>query len=131
MVFDCSRQTLYDHVRARYGEDFPIVYGLKRGSGKISLRRAQFAQALKGNTTMLIWLGKQYLGQGDVAIRDDESGRKIIFQSRIGPGGNLLQEIKTSEDWDKAKTMDVRGMLLDVASGEKPHTPEEPKEDDE
>lgn len=39
----------------------------KRGfeSGKASLRRKQFEVAMKGNTTMLVWLGKQYLGQTD------------------------------------------------------------------
>lgn len=32
-------------------------------NGKASLRRAQFKSALAGNTTMLIWLGKQHLDQ--------------------------------------------------------------------
>lgn len=37
----------------------------KRGisHSKRSLRRMQFDKASKGNTTMLIWLGKQMLGQ--------------------------------------------------------------------
>lgn len=35
--------------------------------GNISLRRSQQRQALKGNTKMLIWLGKQRLGQRDKA----------------------------------------------------------------
>ncbi len=34
-------------------------------TGKMSLRRAQFENALGGNATMQIWLGKQYLGQSD------------------------------------------------------------------
>ena len=33
--------------------------------GKSSLRRYQFKLAAKGHPTMLIWLGKQYLGQTD------------------------------------------------------------------
>ena len=32
---------------------------------KHALRRAQIKQALKGNSSMLIWLGKTYLGQKD------------------------------------------------------------------
>lgn len=45
--------------------DFLTVY--KRGyeNGKASLRRLQAKKAFEGNTTMLIWLGKQYLGQSD------------------------------------------------------------------
>jgi len=34
-------------------------------SGKASLRRMQYLNANKGNATMQIWLGKQYLGQKD------------------------------------------------------------------
>jgi hypothetical protein len=39
----------------------------EQGQGKrlTSLRRAQFRAADKGNATMLIWLGKQHLGQND------------------------------------------------------------------
>jgi hypothetical protein len=39
----------------------------KRGAegGRKSLRRMQFESANKGNVTMQIWLGKQYLGQSD------------------------------------------------------------------
>ena len=36
-----------------------------RAKGNIALRQAQWRAALAGNTTMLIWLGKQYLGQTD------------------------------------------------------------------
>jgi hypothetical protein len=41
----------------------PYEKGLK--TGLISLRRAQMQAALAGNATMLIWLGKQLLGQSD------------------------------------------------------------------
>ena len=36
-----------------------------RDSGKIRLRQYQWASAKKGNVAMLIWLGKQILGQSD------------------------------------------------------------------
>ena len=36
-----------------------------RDSGKIRLRQYQWASAKKGNVAMLIWLGKQMLGQAD------------------------------------------------------------------
>ena len=36
-----------------------------RESGKIRLRQMQWASAKKGNVAMLIWLGKQLLGQSD------------------------------------------------------------------
>jgi hypothetical protein len=43
--------------------------------GRISLRRSQFKLATAGNSTMLIWLGKQHLGQFNakqVADNDQE-----------------------------------------------------------
>lgn len=36
-----------------------------RDEGKMSLRRHQWSLAAKGDKTMLIWLGKQHLGQSD------------------------------------------------------------------
>ncbi len=36
-----------------------------RENGKLSLRRMQLRRASEGNTAMLIWLGKQMLGQAD------------------------------------------------------------------
>lgn len=36
-----------------------------RENGKMSLRRKQFEVAMSGNVPMLIWLGKQRLGQAD------------------------------------------------------------------
>src|SRR5216684_1825751 len=44
---------------------FAEVYKRGAESGRKSLRRMQFESALKGNVTMMIWLGKQYLGQSD------------------------------------------------------------------
>lgn len=44
---------------------FKDYYAKKSASGKISLRRRQFQAAEDGNPTMLVWLGKQWLGQSD------------------------------------------------------------------
>ena len=51
-------------------KDFAEVY--KRGAegGRKSLRRMQFESASKGNVTMQIWLGKQYLDQTDHSINE-------------------------------------------------------------
>ena len=46
-----------------------VLETLERGraKGRASLRRAQWAAAMKGDRTMLVWLGKQLLGQKDKA----------------------------------------------------------------
>jgi len=44
-----------------------------KGEGRMSLRRKQFALAMQGDKTMLIWLGKQTLGQRDT-MRNEVTG---------------------------------------------------------
>ena len=44
-----------------------------RSETKQLLRRAQIKQALDGNTTMLIWLGKNILGQSDSPVNTQEN----------------------------------------------------------
>jgi hypothetical protein len=43
--------------------EFMRIYKKGMDFGKSSLRRLQWKAAEKGNTSMLIWLGKQYLQQ--------------------------------------------------------------------
>jgi hypothetical protein len=45
-----------------------------RSEAKASLRRQQWQKAMDGNTTMLIWLGKQYLSQRDQPESDINIG---------------------------------------------------------
>lgn len=56
-IVGCSVDTLEN----RFSES--IKEG--RARGRASLRRMQYEAAKKGNATMLIWLGKQLLGQRD------------------------------------------------------------------
>ena len=60
--FDCHVDTITNR--------FQEVYLKGRENGKAKLRDLQLAQANKGNVTMLIWLGKQYLGQTDKTETD-------------------------------------------------------------
>ena len=48
---------------------------LERGGAdmNVSLRRRQFELAMAGNPTMLIWLGKQRLGQRDVPMVEPDA----------------------------------------------------------
>jgi len=51
--------------RKKDDDEFCTAYKKGKERGKASLRRMQFKAAEGGNATMLIWLGKQYLGQSD------------------------------------------------------------------
>ena len=56
-ILGCSTDTLHRRFAA------VIKKGYERGNH--SLRLMQYQKAMDGNTTMLIWLGKQRLGQSD------------------------------------------------------------------
>lgn len=61
----CSEDTIERRCKEEHDCTFAELYKRKSAGGKISIRRKQMQVALAGNTTMLIWLGKQYLGQTD------------------------------------------------------------------
>lgn len=63
--FDMSVDTL--------NYNFKIILEKGREDLKHSLRRAQLKLALSGNATMLIWLGKNLLGQSDNPTGSEEN----------------------------------------------------------
>lgn len=60
-----SADTVETRVKEKFGRTFSEVFKEKRRAGIASLRSAQMKAALAGNPTMLIWMGKQLLGQTD------------------------------------------------------------------
>lgn len=81
--FECSADTIERRVAEEHGVKFADYYAEKKDKGKISLRRAQFQAATSGNTALMIWLGKQYLGQADKQDIDlDSKNIKITFDKQ-------------------------------------------------
>ena len=99
-ALDCSCEVLERRFSA----------AIKRGreQATMSLKRAQFRLALSGHPTMLIWLGKQYLGQKDRSELSTPPGQPFAMTSgnddrlsilarriadmasRLGAGGNSV-----------------------------------------
>lgn len=63
--FGCSEDTIERWCGRELKMNFADAFKKYSAPGKISLRRWQFRMA-ETNCSMLIWLGKQYLGQRDV-----------------------------------------------------------------
>lgn len=61
--FDMHVNTFYDKVLERYKINFTEYSALKRCQGDSLLKEKQFEKALKGDNTLLIWLGKIRLEQ--------------------------------------------------------------------
>jgi len=74
-----------DGFRKRKARDKKLRDALDKGRarGRMSLRRLQYAGAQAGNPTMLIWMGKQYLGQRDKAELDRNDNVTVTI---IKPG---------------------------------------------
>jgi CO/xanthine dehydrogenase Mo-binding subunit len=64
-ILGMSDDTLNRRIAERGEENFAALYKKHSGEGKASLRRMQWKAAEKGNPAILIWLGKQMLGQRD------------------------------------------------------------------
>lgn len=81
-VLGCSDQTLNRRFAAELAEG--------RAKMRNRLRAKQMEVALAGNTTMLIWLGKQILGQSDKQeIKTEIDGHKRIT---FNWGGGMHEE---------------------------------------
>ena len=69
--FKVSTDTICDRVKAKYEEDYSVIYKRYSDGGKASLRRTQYKLAQK-SPAMAIFLGKQksWLGQSDVPVEE-------------------------------------------------------------
>jgi hypothetical protein len=102
-VLGCSIDTIKD----RKAKDEEFSAALKRGQGmaKISLRRKQWELAERGNTTLLIWLGKQWLEQRDrqdiVTWVDIERFQAKVEQAALG----LMERLRNGMELDDAQRL--------------------------
>ncbi len=75
-------------------EKFMEIYKSGIDSGRMSLRRHQWKALEDGNTTMLVWLGKQYLGQREKNELSGPDGGPLEF-SKIE---RVVVDVKNTED---------------------------------
>ena len=78
-----------------------------RAKGKISLRRRQRQSAEEGDVRMLIWLGKQMLGQ-----------KEVVSNEITGPGGGPIK-VATKPDLSKLNEDELR-QLREIAARTRP-----------
>lgn len=77
-----GRNTFYDHRARNPAVDEAIERG--RSTGQATLRRNQWNAAAKGNPAMLIWLGKQMLGQKDRTEHSVDEGLEALLDRISG-----------------------------------------------
>lgn len=106
-VLNISKKTLIRWCQETYGVDFSTIYAEKRQYGKASLRRLQWKKAEAGSDTMLIWLGKNMLGQTD-AIQEKHEINNGIITDLIGALGNA-KTIRGNAESETDSVHDERG----------------------
>jgi len=79
--FEVCTDTLETRIKETYSVSFSELFRQRRGKGKIALRRMQMQACEKGNTSLLIFLGKQYLGQADKQDLNLDAGKIEIIVS--------------------------------------------------
>jgi hypothetical protein len=74
-ILGCHPDTLRDNYSTNLDKG--------RQQGKMTLRRKQWDVAMKGNVTMLIWLGKQYLEQSDKSNLDLNAKGPLVLKYKV------------------------------------------------
>ena len=110
-MIQCTQQEIASFIGVdintlRQHSEFLTIYNKGQDAGKMSLRRKQWAALEKGNNTMLIWLGKQYLGQRD--RHDVEHGGEVTSKVITVPLAESLG------DWEQAATQAQKRLREEV-----------------
>jgi hypothetical protein len=66
--------TLADRIKERTGLSFSEYKDQKKEAMRVNIRKKQYDVAMAGNVSMLIWLGKNELGQKDKSENEIKIG---------------------------------------------------------
>ena len=84
-------KTLQKNLKALYGKDpkvkkpisYTTVFEAYRQKGLTHLRQSMYDSAMKGNTTMLIFLAKNWLGMADNPVPAPDNSEAEAFASAM------------------------------------------------
>jgi hypothetical protein len=101
--FDMHRNTFYDRVALQYGMSFTDYQQEKRSQGCGSLRKMQWDKACLGDTTMMVWLGKNRLKQSDSPQEVNVSPETMNQFSTLMNQLSSLQSARNNADSSQSK----------------------------
>jgi len=88
-------ETLYDRCKQEHKMNFSDYSAKKRQKGNSMLHYKQFKTAMNGNVSMLVWLGKQRLGQ-----KEDPKSTEG-FDGKLGEFLDYLKAMDKKRDGNK------------------------------
>lgn len=80
-----SEDTLDRYIARRFESTFAVLKDQNKGLFKGRILAKQYESAMKGNTALLIWLGKQHLDQSD----KHESKVQAMVETKESPNEQL------------------------------------------
>lgn len=99
-----------DYRNANPEVDAALVRG--RASARYGLRNAQMREALAGNSQLLIWMGKQMLGQSDKVQADVKVGISVALEDAVAELRAL-----SKEDVLAIRSLMIEGDVVEVDAG--------------
>lgn len=103
-----SRATFYNHLNEDPG--LADAFDEAASNGKATLRRLQWQRAMNGSDTMLIWLGKNLLGQTDRHELSGPDGGAISYVVRAP------SPVESADEWLRQHApknpMEIEGQAL-------------------
>ena len=85
-LLDVSEDTIQRKIKGEHGCTFTEYRTKKMGRMRVKLLQKQFEMAQNGNVALLIWLGKQHLGQAEKQeIQQKTEERRIVEVLRESP----------------------------------------------
>lgn len=91
-VFGVCKETIVRFVKREYQVTFAELKEQKKENIKTKLAAKQYQIAMKGNVSMLIWLGKQYLEQKDKSEIKGELDIKLSLADRMAKARERLNK---------------------------------------
>ncbi len=92
-------ETMYDRCVKEYGVSFTDYSSEKRSKGDSALHAKQFETAMKGNSTMQIWLGKQRLGQKEPETRT----QTVLSIEQLDSIKQLFEQVSSLQEASQSK----------------------------
>ena len=101
--FNINVDTFYRKVQEKYKVGFTEYSALKKHQGDSLLRAKQYEKALQKDNTMMIWLGKQRLGQREntdaqsFSAEDVERAKRILDQISKNQSESVERKIESNK----------------------------------
>lgn len=96
--FEVSISKIERAVKQEKGELYSEYYKKKSAPGKITLRRHQWQSAEKGNVTMQVWLGKQWLEQTDRVKQEVDAKTESSIALTHNGLLSLIEDLRKKKD---------------------------------